>query len=126
MSGQLFYGSINLTDLIELAKKKHSAFTKGNNGKIYAAINIWLNDEKDKFGNIMSVQINPSKEMKDLEDRVYIGNLKQSEGPKPVSDRDVNGLDTDFDVPQRQTNSGAVTNPNPAADVTEPFSDLPF
>jgi hypothetical protein len=126
MSGQLFYGSINLTDLIELAKKKHSAFTNGTNGKIYAAINIWLNDEKDKFGNIMSVQINPSKEMKDLEDRVYIGNLKQSEGPKPVSDRDISGLDTDFDVPQRQINSGTATNSNPTGAVTEPIDDLPF
>jgi hypothetical protein len=126
MSGQLFYGSVCLTDLIELAKKKHSAFTKGNNGKIYAAVNIWLNDEKDKFGNIMSVQINPSKEMKDLEDRVYIGNLKQSEGPKPVSDRDVNGLDTDFDVPGRPAKTDAATNGSPAANITEPIEDLPF
>lgn len=122
---QLFYGSIDLTTLIELAKKKHSAFTKGNNGKIYAAVNIWLNDEKDKFGNIMSVQINPSKEMKDIEDRVYIGNLKQSEGPKPVSDRDVNGLDTDFDVPSRPQKTDATTE-GPASNVTEPIEDLPF
>jgi hypothetical protein len=123
---QLFFGSICLTDLIDIAKKKHSAFTKGNNGKIYASVNVWLNDEKDKFGNIMSVQVNPSKEMKDLEDRVYIGNLRQSEGPKPVSDRDVNNIDTDFDVPQRQSNSGAATNSNPAGVVTEPIDDLPF
>lgn len=122
---QLFFGSICLTDLIELAKKKHSAFTKGNNGKIYASINVWLNSELDKFGNIMSVQINPTKEMKDLEDRVYIGNLKQSDGPKPVSDRDVNGLDDNFDVPSRPsttTTSGA----SPASDATEPIDDLPF
>jgi hypothetical protein len=126
MSGQLFYGSVCLTDLIELAKKKHSAFTKGNNGKIYASINVWLNDSVDKYGNIMSVQINPSKEMKDLEDRVYIGNLKQSEGPKPVSDRDISGLDTDFDVPQRQSNTQIATNSNPTGAMTEPLDDLPF
>lgn len=118
--GQLFYGSICLTDLIELAKKKHSAFTKGNNGKIYAAVNVWLNDEKDKFGNIMSVQINPSKEMKDLEDRVYIGNLKQSDGPKPISDRDASGLNVDIDAPTRPSAS------TPASNVTEPIEDLPF
>lgn len=104
--GQLFYGSICLTDLIENAKKKHSAFTKGQNGKIYASVNVWLNDQVDKFGNIMSVQINPTKEMKDLEDRVYIGNLKQSDGPKPVSDKDVSGIDVDIsDVPYRESRS---------------------
>jgi len=117
--GQLFYGSICLTDLIELAKKKHSAFTKGNNGKIYASVNVWLNDELDKFGNIMSVQVNPTKEMKDLEDRVYIGNLKQSPGPKPVSDRDVNAIDTDLgDIPARP--------PKAVDDVTDPVDDIPF
>lgn len=121
---QLFYGSICLTDLIENAKKKHSAFTKGQNGKIYASVNIWLNDEKDKFGNIMSVQINPTKEMKDLEDRIYIGNLKQSDGPKPVNDRDVDGLDSDFDVPPRE--SRPDTNSSSASTVTEPIDDLPF
>jgi hypothetical protein len=99
--GQLFYGSIDLTLLIEEAKKKHSAFTKGNNGKIYASVNIWLNDKEDKFGNIMSVQISPSKQMKDVEKRIYIGNLKESEGPKPISNRDTSGLDVDLDIPER-------------------------
>lgn len=108
---QLFFGSLCLTDLIELAKKKHSAFTKGNNGKIYVNVNVWLNSEVDKYGNIMSVQVNPSKEMKGIEDRIYIGNLKQSDGPKPVSDRDVSGMDVDLDIPQsgpRQGESGVV------------------
>lgn len=121
---QLFYGSICLSDLIEQAKKRHSAFTKGNNGKIYASINVWLNDNVDKFGNIMSVQINPTKEMKDLEDRLYIGNLKQSDGPKPVSDKDVSGLDGNFDVPTRETKNNEVV--PPATHSTEPVDDLPF
>lgn len=120
--GQLFYGSICLTDLIENAKKKHSAFTKGQNGKIYASVNVWLNDQVDKFGNIMSVQINPTKEMKDLEDRIYIGNLKQSDGPKPVSDKDVSGIDAGItDVPYRESRPDT-----PASDITEPVDDPPF
>lgn len=119
---QLFYGSIDLTLLIEQAKAKHSAFTKGNNGHIYASVNVWLNEEKDKFGNIMSVQINPSKEAKDIDKRMYIGNLKESEGAKPVSDRDVSGLDDNFDVPSRPGQQGA----KPVSDVTEPLEDLPF
>lgn len=124
MPGQLFYGSVCLTDMIELAKKKHSAFSKGNNGKIYANVNVWLNDEKDKYGNIMSVQINPTKEMKDLEDRVYIGNLKESERAKPVSDRDINSLDTDFDIASRPSNATSAS--TAAGDITEPIDDLPF
>lgn len=129
---QLFYGSIDITSLIENAKKKHSAFTKGNNGKIYASVNIWLNDREDKFGNIMSVQINPSKEMKGLEDRIYIGNLKKSDGPQPVSDRDITGIDVDIDAPSYQRPT--IADANAAADVagaeangiSEPESDLPF
>lgn len=119
---KLFYGSIDLTLLIEQAKAKHSAFTKGTNGHVYASVNVWLNEERDKFGNIMSVQINPSKEAKDIDKRMYIGNLKESEGAKPVSDRDVNGLDADFDVPARPQGQGA----KPVSDITEPIDDLPF
>jgi hypothetical protein len=119
---QLFFGSICITDLIDQAKQKHSAFTKGNNGKIYASVNVWLNDKEDKFGNIMSVQINPSKEMKDIDKRLYIGNLKKSDGPTPVSDRDVSGLDENLDIPARQHTSAAPS----AGDTTEPVSDLPF
>ena len=100
---QLFYGSICLTDLVEIAKKKHSAFTKGRNGKIYAAVNVWLNDQEDQYGNIMAVQLNPTKERKDQDGKPYIGNLKVSAGSSPVSDRDVSGLD-----------------------ITEPIDDLPF
>lgn len=119
---QLFFGSICLTDLIEQAKKKHSAFTKGNNGKIYASVNVWLNDNVDKFGNIMSMQINPSKEMKDLEDRLYIGNLKQSDGPKPISDIDAGGIDDNFDVPSRANSTPPIS----GSEATQPIDDLPF
>jgi hypothetical protein len=81
---------------------------------------VWLNDKEDKFGNIMSVQINPTKEMKDLEDRIYIGNLKESKGGPPVNSRDVAGLDSDLDIEPRPTK------PAGASDVTEPIDDLPF
>lgn len=93
MANQLFYGSISLTELIEQAKVKHSAFTKAQNGKIYVNINIWLNEEEDKFGNIMSVQLNPSKERKDKDAKVYIGNLKKSDGAKPLGDNDISNVE---------------------------------
>lgn len=76
---QLFYGSICLTDLLEKAKQKHSAFSKAQNGKIYVNVNVWLNSEKDKFGNVMSIKVTPSKEKKDIEEGFYIGNCKQSD-----------------------------------------------
>jgi hypothetical protein len=120
MNNQLFFGSICLTDMLEAAKKKHSAFTKGQNGKIYCSVNVWLNAEKDKFGNIMSVQLNPTKEMKDIDGRQYIGNMKQSDGPKPISDRDTNGLDVDLnDIP-------AAPAAAPKSDISGPTDDLPF
>lgn len=124
MQNQLFFGSICLTDMLEAAKKKHSAFTKGQNGKIYCSVNVWLNAEKDKFGNIMSVQLNPTKEMKDIDGRAYIGNMKQSDGPKPISDRDTSSLDVDLDVPERPTNTG--TPANQGSDISAPIDDLPF
>ena len=94
-----FYGSICLTDLIEQMKVKHSAFSKGKNGKIYANVNVWLNDQQDKFGNIMSVQLNPTKERKDTDAKVYIGNMKESENsPKPVDNKDIESVAADFDA----------------------------
>jgi hypothetical protein len=101
-NNKLFFGSIDVTLLIEQLKAKHSAFSKAQNGKIYANVNVWLNEEKDKYGNIMSIQINPTREMKDIEKKLYIGNMKESEGAKPVSDRDVSGIDINFDVTERQ------------------------
>lgn len=71
---QRFYGSVNLTLLIAEAKKKHSAFTKHDNGNIYGNITVWFNDKEDKFGNIMSIQLNPSKERKDIDGNPYIAN----------------------------------------------------
>jgi hypothetical protein len=115
---KLFYGSISVSDLIDQLKAKHSAFSKAQNGKIYANISVWLNDEKDKFGNIMSVQITPTKEMKDVEKKLYIGNLKESEGAKPVSDKDISGIDTDLDAPVR------TTGPRPGESGM--VDDLPF
>ena len=106
-------------EVLDFAKQKHSAFTKGQNGKIYANINVWLNAEKDKFGNTISIQLNPTKEMKDLDKRPYIGNAKPSEGPKPIQDKDARNLDLDgVDIPPAPAKNAA--NPN------DETTDLPF
>ena len=71
---KLFGGSICLTELNNLAKTGHSAFSKAGNGKIYVNINIWENDTADKFDNTHSIQVNPKKDSPDT--KAYIGNAK--------------------------------------------------
>jgi hypothetical protein len=100
---QNFYGSICVTDLIEKAKDKHSAFVKGSNGKIYCNISVWLNDTPDAYKNVMSLLLSSQKELREREGKVYIGNCKKSE----------------FQEPQRITDSDANS-------ISEEISDLPF
>lgn len=71
-----FYGSIDFTKLVEMAKAGNKAFTKTENGKIYLNVRVWVNDEEDKFGNIASFQSNFKGATK--EDKFYFGNLKES------------------------------------------------
>lgn len=93
---QLFTGSINLTKLLEEAKAGKSAFTKSpKNGNIYCNIAMWLNDERDQYGNDGSIQINGKKESKETEGKgAYIGNfMKQGAGePTPVTAADAAAL----------------------------------
>lgn len=95
---QLLNGSVCLTDIIDKAKEKHSAFAKGKNGKIYFNVTCWVNDEPNQFGQHASLLLNSSKEKKDDEGKVYIGNMKKSEqgGAEPVSGADVNDLSQDL------------------------------
>lgn len=110
-----FYGSICVSDLVDLAHKKHSAFTKAENGKIYANATVWLNDDVDKYGNIMSVQLNPKKELKEQDGYPYVGNFKEAE-TKPISSKDTSGLSLPSDM---ETTSKGI-------EPSEPVDDLPF
>lgn len=95
-------GSICLTDLIESAKNLHSAFTKGNNGKIYANIIIWENPTPDDYGNTISLQLNSKKDMKEQDGKtVYFGNAKSVErkAPEPLQQNDLLGIDPIDDLP---------------------------
>ena len=78
-------GSICLTDLISKAKEGHSAYTKAANGKIYVNILIWENDEADKYGNTISLQLQSKKESSEREGKVYFGNAKKFEKKEPQS-----------------------------------------
>lgn len=94
---QQFYGSICLSDILEQAKKQHSAFVKAENGKIYVNCNLWLNDEEDKFGNVMSMKLSATKEAiakDETQGKIYIGNFKESESTsKPLGKKDTAALE---------------------------------
>jgi hypothetical protein len=94
----LLNGSICLTDLIAHAKQQHSAFSKAKNGKIYCNISQWVNDEANEYGHHSSIILNSSKEMKDQEGKVYIGNAKkvETQSVQAVSKSDVEDLDDDL------------------------------
>jgi hypothetical protein len=78
---KLLYGSIDFSKLLELAKAGNKAFSKADNGKIYLNLNVWINDEKDQFGNDASMQTSFKEATK--EDKIYFGNLKVSEQKAP-------------------------------------------
>jgi hypothetical protein len=111
---QLFGGSICLTELNEQARNGHSAFSKANNGKIYVNILTWINEEADEYGNTMSHQLSSTKEMREKEKKVYIGNSKPLQTNKPVAKNDIPD-ESNFNVPTRSK-----------AQDNEPIDDLPF
>jgi len=80
---KLYYGSIDFSKLLEQAKAGHKAFSKAENGKIYMNLNVWVNDQKDQYGNDASIQASYKEAPK--EDKFYFGNLKESEFKEPVA-----------------------------------------
>jgi len=96
-----FYGSICFTDLLEAAKQGHDGFAKSEkNGKIYANVTVWLNDEVDKYGNKLSIQVNEAKDSTDFK-KFYIGNLKEGKDvtPKPLEGAVILSLPDTNDLP---------------------------
>ena len=93
-------GSICLTDMIEYAKLKHSAFNKGKNGKVYVNVIMWENEEPDKHGNSFALQLNPDKDAPQGERGVYIGNLKRIDRkPQPLGEADMDEIPNADDLP---------------------------
>ena len=88
--GKMITGSLCLTEILELAKQGHSAFSKGKNEKIYFNILVWENDEPDQYQNNFSVQLNPKKDAPETEKKKYIGNMKHTAtNATPVSTYDL-------------------------------------
>jgi hypothetical protein len=96
---QLLTGSICLTDI-----PKDKITTSEKNGKKYLNIAIWVNDEKDTYGNDGSIQVQQTKDEREAKaPRTYIGNVRK---PAPAAEQPAHP-------------AGAVA----AAPVTD---DLPF
>ncbi|WP_322970303.1 hypothetical protein [Faecalibacter sp. LW9] len=92
---KLYYGSIDFSKLLEEAKKGNKAFSRAQNGKIYLNLNVWINDEKDQYGNDASIQ-STFKDAK-KEDKFYFGNLKASEPSLKPLEAGAKDIPTDED-----------------------------
>jgi len=123
MSNQLFGGSICITDLMDAVKNGHSAFSKAQNGKVYANILVWQNEEPDKYGNVMSLQLSSTKDMREKEEKIYIGNAKKLETNKPVTSKDIPNDNWDSNVPVRKNQN---TTESSLAENHSAMDDLPF
>lgn len=100
-NSKMFLGSLCLTDLNEQAKKGHSAFIRGKNGKVYVNVCHWLNSAPDSFGNTHSTQLSSKKDCRLAEGKVYLGNAKEykQESGFPVNARDTAQIPDDDDLP---------------------------
>ena len=101
-SNQLFGGSICISDILDQMKNGHSSFTKSaKNQKIYCNILVWLNDEKDEYGNDMSLQLSSTKDKREQEGKIYFGNTKRLETTKPISAKDIPDTSS-YNIPVRE------------------------
>lgn len=113
-------GSICLTTLIEKAREGHSAFSKSpKDGKVYFNYAEWINDEANEFGQHSSILLSSSKEKKEEEGKVYIGNGKRFEN-KPVTQSDLPKDDWDSNIPVKEKKDKDKTF------TQDPVDDLPF
>jgi len=122
-SSESYYGSICITDLLEQLKQKHSSFSKSaKNSKIYMAVTVWVNEEKDEYGNSMAIQAN-IKEADKIGKKFYLGNCKKTirKDAPPLKDSDVETYDySHLDLPDD------VLEKKAAPSIANSSDDLPF
>lgn len=119
---EFILGSMCLTTLIEKAKEGHSAFSKSpKDGKVYFNYAEWINDEANEYGQHSSILLSSSKDRKEIEGKVYIGNGKKYEN-KPVEAKDIPNESWD-NIPVREPKK---KEDSPTSQTKEPIDDLPF
>lgn len=63
-------------------------------GRIWLYIDVWINEQKDNYGNDGSVSIAQTKEQREAKDKkVYLGNIKGFDA-KPVTKNEPEDLNT--------------------------------
>lgn len=99
----MYYGSLNLSNILKNAKLPHSAFVRaGKDNNAFVNVQIWINDEPDKYGNHVSIKLNSKdQETGKIEGNVYIGQAKKSERKEPdqMTAESAQELDNDDDLP---------------------------
>jgi hypothetical protein len=143
---QLINASIDVTLLLEMANKRHSAFNVSpKNQHTYVNLQVWVNDEPDKFGDHASVQLNSAKDMGEKDQllhpinpkdgkpgkRCYIGRGKMSDlSPKPLDNSTASGLKLDSNIygGQPGATQGGITDMQQGANGQwqAPSTGLPF
>lgn len=74
---QSYYGSIDFSKLLEMAKSGHKAFSKSEkNGRIYLNVDVYVKDEVGQYGDKASIRGTFKGATK--EDKFYFANLKES------------------------------------------------
>lgn len=63
--------SVCLNDLYAQSKAGHARISKNKNGNTYAQLTVWVNEQPDKFGNNVSVQLYDANAEKKV---IYVGN----------------------------------------------------
>ena len=79
----LYKVSICLSDIPKEALKVAS------NGKAYVSCDLWINDEKNQYGNIGTISITQTKEMRETKSpKEWIGNVREGikEPKKPETE----------------------------------------
>ena len=76
-----------ITASIDLMKIDKSKINNHANGAKYLSLNIYINDEPDKYGNNVSIAIAQTKEEREAkQNRVYLGNGKTvGAAPSPAT-----------------------------------------
>lgn len=95
---QSFYGRINYDKLLENLKSGKLKTFKHENGTRYINVNVYINDEPDKYENDGSIS-SPLKEEyhQDNIKSVFIGNLRKST-PK-IQEANADDFQDDDDLP---------------------------
>lgn len=93
----MLIGSVCLTDLVEQAKKGHSAFFRGTNNKVYVNVLQFISDEPNQYGQHSQLLLNPKPDAE--KDKCYIGNLKKAakKEPEPITPESLEENITEFE-----------------------------